>query len=58
MDAHPASRAYGIGMPDRLRKKRPADLMRLAASSVADAISEEPDPYEGRTLPPIELGRT
>jgi len=48
-------------MPDRSskpgrpgRKKRPADLNRLAAPIVADATGEEPEPdsYEGRTRPP------
>ncbi len=53
-------------MPDRSstpgrpsRKKRPADLNRLAASIVADATSEEPepDPYEGKNAAAVELGR-
>jgi hypothetical protein len=45
-------------MPDRSRKKRPADLNRLAASIVADATSEEPDdPYEGKNPAAVELGR-
>lgn len=47
-------------MPERSRKKkRPADLNRLAASIVADATSEEPepDPYEGKDPAAVELGR-
>lgn len=46
-------------MPDRSSKKRPADLNRLAASIVADATSEEPepDPYEGKDPHAVELGR-
>lgn len=46
-------------MPDRSRKKRPADLNRLAASIVADATSEEPesDPYGGKDPLAVELGR-
>jgi hypothetical protein len=46
-------------MPDRSRKKRPADLNRLAFSIVADATSEgpEPDPYEGKNPAAVELGR-
>jgi hypothetical protein len=46
--------------PDRpSRKKRPTDLNRLAASIVADATSEEPepDPYEGKDPAAVELGR-
>jgi len=47
-------------MPDRSRKKRPADLNRLAASIVADATEEdrEPeDPHEGKNPAAVELGR-
>jgi hypothetical protein len=45
-------------MPERSRKKRPADLNRLAASIVADATSEEPeDPYDGKDRAAVELGR-
>lgn len=45
-------------MPDRSRKKRPADLNRLAASIVADATSEEPDdPDESKDPAAVELGR-
>ena len=48
-----------VCMPDRSRKKRPADLNRLAFSIVADATSEEPepDPYEGKDRAAVELGR-
>ncbi len=46
-------------MPERSRKKRPADMNRLAASIVADATSEEPepDPNEGKNPAAVELGR-
>jgi len=48
-------------MPDRSRKKRPADLNRLAASIVADATADEAeqeqDPYEGKDPAAVELGR-
>ena len=47
-------------MPDRSsKKKRPANLNRLAASIVADATREEPeaDPYEGKNPAAVELGR-
>jgi hypothetical protein len=48
-------------MPDRSRKKkRPADLNRLAASIVADATAEDDeqdDPYEGKNPAAAELGR-
>jgi hypothetical protein len=47
-------------MPDRSRKKRPADLNRLAASIVADATAEDDeqnDPYEGKDPAAVELGR-
>jgi hypothetical protein len=50
-------------MPDRSRKKRPADLNRLAASIVADATTDEDedeqdaDPYERKNPAAVELGR-
>lgn len=45
-------------MPERSRKRRPADVNRLAASIVADATSDEPeDPYEGKDPAAVELGR-
>jgi hypothetical protein len=46
-------------MPERSRKRRPADLNRLAASIVADGTSEEPDPdpYAGKNPAAVELGR-
>jgi hypothetical protein len=45
-------------MPERSRKKRPADLNRLAASIVADATDEEAaDSYEGKNPAAVELGR-
>lgn len=49
---------HRVAMPDRSRKKRPADLNRLAASIVADATDEKPaDPYEGKNPAAVELGR-
>ena len=50
---------YTDAMPDRSSRKRPADLNKLAASIVADATSEEPepDPYEGKNPAAVELGR-
>jgi hypothetical protein len=42
------------------KKKRPADLNRLAASIVADATADdeqETDPYEGKNPAAVELGR-
>lgn len=47
-------------MLDRSRKKRPADLNRLAASIVAEATvedDEQDDPYEGKNPAAVELGR-
>jgi hypothetical protein len=46
-------------MHERSRKKRPADLNRLAASIVTDATSEEPEPdeYGGKDPAAVELGR-
>lgn len=48
-------------MPDRSRKKRPADLNRPTASIVADATADEPEqepgPYEGKNPAAVELGR-
>jgi hypothetical protein len=47
-------------MPDRSRKKRPADLNRLAACIGADATAEDDeqdDPYEGKNPAAVELGR-
>jgi hypothetical protein len=46
-------------MPERSSRKRAANLNRLAASIVADATSEEPepDPYEGKNPAAVELGR-
>lgn len=46
------------------KKKRPADLNRLAASIVADATTadededeQDADPYEGKNPAAVELGR-
>ena len=48
-------------MPDRSRKRRPADLNSLAASIVSDATDEdkpEPaDPDEGKDPAAVSLGR-
>lgn len=44
-------------MPERSRKKRPADLNRKAASIVAAATEGEADPYEGKDPAAVELGR-
>lgn len=55
-----AVRCDSIGMLDRSRKKRSADLNRLAASIVADATAEDDehdDPYEGKNPAAVELGR-
>jgi len=43
-------------MPDRSRK-RPADLNRLAASIVEEAIGEAPDPDAGKDPAAVSLGR-
>lgn len=43
-------------MPERSRKKRPADLNRLAAS-IAKAATEGEDPYEGKDPDAVRLGR-
>lgn len=59
-DSPPPGRVrYTAAMPDRSSKKRPADLNKLAASIVADAVSEEPDddPYDGKNPAAVELGR-
>ena len=67
VDGH-AGTCDRIRMPDRSskpdqprRKKRPADLNRLAFSIVADATADEdeqaPDPYEGKNPAAVELGR-
>ncbi len=41
------------------KKKRPADVNKLARSIVDDAIGESPevDPYEGKNPAAVELGR-
>jgi hypothetical protein len=46
-------------MPDRSRTHRPADLNRLAASIVGDAVGEPtlPDPDEGKDPAAVSLGR-
>ncbi|MHB8395125.1 MAG: hypothetical protein ACYDC5_11635 [Candidatus Dormibacteria bacterium] len=42
-------------MPKRSRK--PADLNRLAAAILDEAIDEDRDPYEGKNPAAVELGR-
>lgn len=46
-------------MPERSRKRRPADLNALAASIVGDAVGEaaDPDPDEGKDPAAVSLGR-
>lgn len=46
-------------MPERSRKRRPADLNALAASIVGDAVGEPtiPDPDEGKDPAAVSLGR-
>ncbi len=45
-------------MPDRSRKRRPADLNSLAASIVADATNEDKtEPADDRDPAAVSLGR-
>ncbi len=45
-------------MPDRSRKRRPADLNSLAASIVNDATDEaKPEPDDGKDPAAVALGR-
>jgi len=46
-------------MPERSRTHRPADLNRLAASIVGDAVGEPtlPDPDAGKDPAAVSLGR-
>lgn len=46
-------------MPDRSRTHRPADLNKLAASIVGDAVGEPtlPDPDAGKDPAAVSLGR-
>lgn len=45
-------------MPDRSRKRRPADLNALAASIVGDATSErKTEPDDGKDPAAVALGR-
>ncbi len=39
------------------RKKKPADLNRMAHSIMDEATSEDHDPYEGKNPAAVELGR-
>ena len=45
-------------MPERSRKRRPADLNSLAASIVADSVDEDKDePDDGKDPAAVALGR-
>jgi len=44
-------------MPERPRKRRPADLNRLAASIVDEATGNAPDPDAGKNPAAVALGR-
>lgn len=44
-------------MPERPRKRRPADLNQLATSVVEETIGEAPDPDEGKNPAAVALGR-
>jgi hypothetical protein len=44
-------------MPDRSRTHRPSDLNKLAASIVAEAVGEAPDPDAGKDPAAVSLGR-
>lgn len=48
-----------VSMPDRSRTHRPADLNKLAASIVGDAVGEPalPDPDAGKDPAAVSLGR-
>ena len=48
-----------VSMPDRSRTHRPADLNKLPASIVGDAVGEStlPDPDEGKDPAAVSLGR-
>jgi hypothetical protein len=44
-------------MPDRSRKKRPADANRRAFDIVRESTGEAPDPDEGKDPAAVALGR-
>jgi hypothetical protein len=44
-------------MPDRSRKRKPADLNRLAAAIVDEATGNAPDPDAGKNPAAVALGR-
>jgi hypothetical protein len=44
-------------MPDRSRKRKAADLNRLAASIVDEAAGNAPDPDGGKNPAAVALGR-
>ena len=44
-------------MPDRPRKRKPADLNRLAAAIVDEATGNAPDPDLGKNPAAVALGR-
>jgi hypothetical protein len=44
-------------MPERSRKRKPADLNRLTASIVDEATGNAPDPGAGKNPAAVALGR-
>jgi len=44
-------------MPERSRKRRPADLNSLAASIVADSVDEDEPADDGKDPAAVALGR-
>lgn len=44
-------------MPERPRKKKPADLNRLASAIVDEATGNAPDPDDGKNPAAVALGR-
>lgn len=44
-------------MPDRSRKRKPADLNRLASAIVDEATGNAPDPDAGKNPAAVALGR-
>lgn len=44
-------------MPERPRKKKPADLNQLASAIVDEATGNAPDPDEGKNPAAVALGR-
>lgn len=49
---------HSIGMPDRTRKKRPADANKLAFNIVQESVGEAPPPEDdGKNPAAVALGR-